>query len=238
MALAMYAAVTYRRLSQSDDYVLPMNVKAYGFNDGDGDDGDGSYSRRLSVRDSIDRMVSMGSRRTSTGSLTNGPLGLQNLQTAPAPRTLSYYSHERDTQFDEYRARRNSNSLNSSRLDPDRPSSLVYRRGSSLNNGASLASGPSPSPVVAAGPQSRARGASVARAASYTNEHLLVAVPEEQAEVVDADAGAGARHGCGSMSLLRGSHDRLSSDEHLLHDATAVQEVDMTEPESKWRRDG
>ncbi|KAG5913237.1 hypothetical protein E4U42_001346 [Claviceps africana] len=215
LALAMYAAVTYHRLSRSEDYVLPMNVRAYGFNDGDGD-GDGDdvpYSGRRSVGDSIDRLVSRASRRMSTGSVTNRPPGLQNSQTTTESKTVGYYSHERDTQFDEYRARRNS--LGSSRREPDRRSSVESRR-ESLNIGASSSSSsdpsPSPSRAVTAAPQGR-------RAASYATEHLLGAVPEEE----------------DGMSL-RGGYGRLSSDEHLVHDAAAMREVDMTEP--RWRREG
>ncbi|KAG5982257.1 hypothetical protein E4U55_002148 [Claviceps digitariae] len=227
IALAIYAALTYRRLSHLDDYILPMNVKAYGFNDGD--DRNPPYSGRLSVRNSIHRMVSMGSRPTSTASVTNEPLGLQTLQTTQ--RTLGYYSHERDTQFDEYLARRSS--LSSLRVDLERGSSLEYRRGS-FNNGVLSPTDASSSLVVPGGLQSRSRRASIARAVSYTSDHLLVAVPEEEAGAIDIIE-AGARHGHDEMSLER-NDGRLSSDEHLVQAATAVQEVDMTG--SDWQREG
>ncbi|KAG6002849.1 hypothetical protein E4U21_002734 [Claviceps maximensis] len=222
IVLAIYAGLTYRRLSQFDDYILPMNVKAYGFNDDD--ERHLSFSGRLSVRNSIDRMVSVGSRRTSTGSVVTKALGLQVLQNTQ--RTPSYYSHERDTQFDEYRARRNS--LSSLRLDAERGSSLEYRHGS-LNTGVSSPTDASPSLVVTKGLQGRSPGSSIARAPSYTNDHLLVAVPEEEAEANEA----GARHGQDEMSLQE-KDGRLSSDKHVVHATAAVQVVDMTEP--GWRR--
>ncbi|QUC21153.1 uncharacterized protein UV8b_05396 [Ustilaginoidea virens] len=103
ITLAVHAVLTYRRLSQLDDYIRPVsNVRGYGFNDADGAH---SYPSRVSLRNSIDKRLSVGSHRLSFGSTSNEPIGLQNLQRTPA-----YYSHERDTQFDEYvaRARRNS----------------------------------------------------------------------------------------------------------------------------------
>ncbi|KAG5987215.1 hypothetical protein E4U54_005090 [Claviceps lovelessii] len=200
IALAIYAALTYRRLSHFDDYSLPMNVKAYGFNDGD--ERNLPYPSRLSVRNSIDRIGLMGSRRTSTGSVINEGHGRQTTQ-----RTPSYYSHERDTQFDEYLARRHSR--DGLRSDLERGSSIEYRRGSLINGVLPPTDVAIPSVIVTEVLQRRSLEAGIARAVSHGSDHLLVAVPEEEAGP-------------------RVNHARLSSDEYLVHAAAAVQEVEWT----------
>lgn len=214
--MAIYAIVTYRRLSAFDDYVRPVNVKGYGFNDGD--DRDFSYSSRLSIRNSIDKRGSVGSHRLSIGSVrssNNEPVGLQTLQ-----RTPSYYSHERDTQFDEYVARRSSLGA---RPDLERATSGEYRRDSPPGDS-------SPDSLVVTGTvQSRSRGASITRAVSYTSDHVLVAVPEEE-----TDAFEEVHRQNSDKTLLLGK-SRRNSDEQMLQVQPVVQEADIPEP--KWRRE-
>lgn len=164
----------------------------------------------------MDKRGSVGSHRLSIGSIrsvSNEPVVLQTMQ-----RTPSYYRHERDTQFDEYVARRSSLGA---RPDLERGTSGEYRRDSPPGDS-------SPDSLVVTGAvQSRARGASITRATSYTSDHVLVAVPEEEHEPLDESARQNDK-----TSLLGGS--RRNSDENLMQ-APPVQEVDITEP--KWRRE-
>ncbi|POR35562.1 Uncharacterized protein TPAR_04269 [Tolypocladium paradoxum] len=201
VALTIYAVLTYRRLSAYDDYARPVNVKGYGFNDGL--DRDCSYSSRLSIRNSIDKRASIGSSRLSIGSASNEPVHLQTME-----RTPSLYSHQRDTQFDDYVARRSSWN---NKADLERAGS---REGS-------------PETVVAAGAvQTRSRGPSIGRATSYTSDHVLVAVPEEEAEGLE---GAVGPHETDREALL-GRSRRNSED-----GPAVLQEVDVTEP--RWHRE-
>lgn len=99
-ALVVYAVVTHRRLSTYDDYARAANFKGYGFHDDDDDDNDqNSYSSRYS---SSDKRPSVASFRRLAA--TSDP-GLSDGTEQPASDRGSY-SHERDTQFDEYVARR------------------------------------------------------------------------------------------------------------------------------------
>ncbi|KHN97139.1 uncharacterized protein MAM_04736 [Metarhizium album ARSEF 1941] len=216
ITLAIYAILTYKRLSAFDDYVRPANVKGYGFNDGE--DADFSYSGRLSIRNSMDKRASVGSRRLSIGSVrsvANEPVGLDNLQ-----RTRSYYSHERDTQFDEYVARKSSLGA---RSDFDRRTSGDYRRDSPPTDIST------DSFAVTGTAQSRVRGVSITHEASYTSDHVLVAVPEEEHEEPDDAAG---RNKAG-VSLLGSS--RRNSGESIMQFPPVLQDVEFTEP--KWQRE-
>ncbi|PHH85974.1 hypothetical protein CDD83_10911 [Cordyceps sp. RAO-2017] len=59
VASAIYAILTYRRLSAYDDYARAANVKGYGFSDGL--DADFSYAGRYSLRASLDQRRSVSS---------------------------------------------------------------------------------------------------------------------------------------------------------------------------------
>ncbi|EFY86503.1 hypothetical protein MAC_07446 [Metarhizium acridum CQMa 102] len=215
ITLAIYAILTYRRLSAFDDYVRPANVKGYGFNDGE--DADFSYTSRLSILRSVDKRGPVGSHRPSIGSLRsakNEPVMLNDMQRAP-----SYYSHERDTQFDEYVARRGSLGA---RSDFERRTSSDYRRDSPPGD-------VSPDSLVVTGTvPSRTRGASITREVSYTSDHVLVAVPEE-----DHEAPGEAARQSDRTTLLGGS--LRNSDESIMQLRPVLQEVDVPEP--KWRRE-
>ncbi|KAG8409792.1 hypothetical protein J3458_018874 [Metarhizium acridum] len=216
ITLAIYAILTYRRLSAFDDYVRPVNVKGYGFNDGE--DADFSYTSRLSIRRSVDKRGPVGSHRPSIGSLRsakNEPVMLNDMQRAPS----YYYSHERDTQFDEYVARRGSLGA---RSDFERRTSSDYRRDSPPGD-------VSPDSLVVTGTvPSRTRGASITREVSYTSDHVLVAVPEE-----DHEAPGEAARQSDRTTFLGGS--LRNSDESIMQLRPVLQEVDVPEP--KWRRE-
>ncbi|KAL6870501.1 hypothetical protein J3F83DRAFT_736549 [Trichoderma novae-zelandiae] len=167
ISLAIYAIIAYRRLSKYDDYARPVNVKPYGFTDGlETDTPCSSYSSRTGMLKSMEKRASVGSDRLSVGSYTN-PTVLQ-----PAEQRPRRYSHERDTQFDEYMVRKTSTGYKTDPASPNSPPELAL--GDSL--------------TAIGAVQSRSRGSSVSQAMSYTSDHVLVSVPEEEVEMVNADA--------------------------------------------------
>ncbi|KAL7951408.1 hypothetical protein V8C42DRAFT_7274 [Trichoderma barbatum] len=180
--LAIYAIMAYRRLSKYDDYSHPVNVKPYGFSDGlDNDTPYSSVSSRTGLRSSMDKRGSLGSDRLSVGSLSSPSL------IPPAEQRPRRYSHERDTQFDEYMVRKTSGGY---KLDP------------------SLSSPPADSPLgdslTAIGAvHSRSRGSSISQTLSYTSDHVLVAVPEEDGEMIDVSKDSKRDH---EALLGPGSH--------------------------------
>ncbi|KAH6606009.1 hypothetical protein Trco_005162 [Trichoderma cornu-damae] len=161
ISLAIYAIVAYRRLSQYDEYVRPVNAKSYGFKDGL--DAETSYSSRLGVGNSMDKRSSLGSERLSIGSAAR-------LQ--PAEQRPRRYSHERDTQFEEYVSRRASGGYKFDPAASNPPSEISL--GDSLTTMGAV--------------HSRSRGSSVSQTMSHASDHLLVAVPEEEGEAFDAAA--------------------------------------------------
>lgn len=211
--MTIYAVLTYRRLSAYDDYARPVNVKGYGFSDGL--DRDCSYPGRLSIRNSlsVDKRGSIGSSRLSIGSAGHEPVHLQTME-----RTPSFYSHERDTQFDDYVARRSSWS---NKADLERAVSAESGRAGSRE------ASPDAVVVAAGAVKTRARGPSIGRAVSYTSDHVLVAVPEEEAEGLEGPAVG--PHETDRQALL-GRSRRNSADGPAL-----LQEVDVTEP--RWQRE-
>jgi len=92
ISLAIYAIITYRRLSKYDDYAFPVSVKSYGFHDGLDRDSSSS-GRPVSGYSTY--------QRGSGGSITNDTTFLQ-----PTEQTPRRYSHERDTRFEEYLIRK------------------------------------------------------------------------------------------------------------------------------------
>ncbi|GJN71280.1 hypothetical protein PLICBS_005343 [Purpureocillium lilacinum] len=228
IALVVYAVVTYRRLSAYDDYARPVNVKGYGFNDGL--DRDFSYSSRLSVDNG--KRGSVTSSRLSIGSI-GGPFSTSNYRAASGSedepvhlqtmeRTPSFYSHQRDTQFDEYVARRSSQGNGTLKADVERALSAELERGGGSPDAMVVGSG-----VV----KTRSRGPSIGRAVSYTSDHVLVAVPEEAEAEHHHETDRAALLGRGRRDS---DQDHRSADRET--DGPAVpQEVDVAEP--KWRRE-
>ncbi|UNI17691.1 hypothetical protein JDV02_004015 [Purpureocillium takamizusanense] len=229
IALVLYAVLTYRRLSAYDDYARPVNVKGYGFSDGI--DRDFSYSSRLSV-DNNTRRGSTTPSRLSIGSIGGGfnvshycaasgsedeAVHMQTMQ-----RTPSSYSHERDTQFDEYVARRSSLGNSTLKAEVERALSSELDRGSGSPDAIVMGSG-----VV----KTRLRGQSIGRATSYSSDHVLVAVPEEEAEAEHHETDRAALLGRGRRDS---DHGRRSPDRGEVDGPAVPQEVDISEP--KWRR--
>ncbi|UKZ87192.1 uncharacterized protein TrAFT101_002998 [Trichoderma asperellum] len=162
VSLAIYAILAYRRLSKYDEYSSPVDAKSYLFNDGldiDTSYSNVSYSSRPGERGSVDKRESLGSTRLSVGSVTN-PTILEPVEQRPRR-----YSHERDTQFDEYVSRRTSGGYKTS-SGPSSPP-IVITLDDSL---ASLCT-----------VHSRSRGSSVSQLT--TSDHVLVSVPEEEGEI-------------------------------------------------------
>ncbi|OPB36692.1 hypothetical protein A0O28_0057720 [Trichoderma guizhouense] len=166
ISLAIYAIMAYRRLSKYDDYSHPVNVKPYGFNDGlDGDTSYSSFSSRTGLRTSMDKRGSLGSERLSIGSLGRS---LSNpTLIPPVEQRPRRYSHERDTQFDEYMVRKTSGGYKFDSSSPPSDTPL----GDSLTAIGAI--------------HSRSRGSSVSQTMSYTSDHVLVSVPEEEGEMVE-----------------------------------------------------
>ncbi|KAH7018313.1 uncharacterized protein B0I36DRAFT_37812 [Microdochium trichocladiopsis] len=123
LILSIYSIIVYRRVSKYDDYQLPYNVHNYGYDNRDdtsymahvtaapttqpydptdpGGGGGGGRVRSLSALSASSRRLSIGLRRESASSVQ-----LQPVQDDASRRAS--YDHRRDTQFDEYRARRTS----------------------------------------------------------------------------------------------------------------------------------
>jgi hypothetical protein len=87
--LALYALLTYCRLSSASDYAHPANFKPYGFNDGS-----------TTGRPSMDQFPSWQSLPRLSFSSNRD----DRASTHSAPRSPSVYNHQRDTSFDEYLA--------------------------------------------------------------------------------------------------------------------------------------
>ncbi|KAM5351771.1 hypothetical protein ACJ41O_004494 [Fusarium nematophilum] len=205
--LVFYSIRTYRRLSVYDDYSHPVNVKPFGYNDDL--ERDTSYPSTLGgVRSSVDKRFSSASSRLSISSSTRpDPVELQKLE-----RTPSVYSHKRDTQFDDYMARRGSVTK------PDRVVSGEF----------SWTTSPA-EPVSSASLTTRPRGASMPRAPSWASDRGLVAVPEE-----DGDETAGKESKADKDKKDREALLGFGPRESI--DGPAVpQEVDLAEP--KWQRE-
>ncbi|KAF4996244.1 hypothetical protein FGRMN_4600 [Fusarium graminum] len=200
LVLVFYSVRRYRRLSAYDDYTHPINVKPFGFNEDV--ERDTSY-----VRQSTDKRFSSGSSRTSMTSKR------ESVEMDTVQRTPSVYTHKRDTQFDDYVARRGS-------LTKDRVGSGDFSyagaQGESKGFGATLA-------------PTRPRGGSSARAASWSSDRGLVAVPEE-----DDDTQAGkeskSEQEKKDREALLGSTPRESVDGPVI-----PQEADQSEP--RWQRE-
>lgn len=196
--IAIYALMTYRRTSEGDTYVHPSNIKPFGYaNSLD-------QSRRPSVQ--INKHFSVLSARLSTSSIREDPEALQNT----LEKTSSVYSHERDTQYDAFIARRASVDLQSELAASQGNSFAARRRSSSagsqylrphtdggISPETSEADFTNPFPEAGGSTWTRpplgrtnnewgatvtdSRRLSAQRQLSWTSDHVLVAVPEEVA---------------------------------------------------------
>ncbi|KAM3512985.1 hypothetical protein MY11210_003385 [Beauveria gryllotalpidicola] len=197
-AMATYAFLAYRRLAAYDDYAHPANVKGYGFND-------------LSTLSNTSHLPankrnSLRSGRLSIGSV-NESVNMDVLDTTP-------YHHQRDTQYDEYRAKRNS--FNAPR------ETIAAREPQRCSPPDSSPKGLSPllSPSIIATGQVKAlqRGLTRPRTTSWASDHILVAVPEEEDEAghVNTDG----------VSLLSPESNEMPG----FDGPRVVQETDIPEP--------
>ncbi|XWW92349.1 hypothetical protein V2A60_000272 [Cordyceps javanica] len=217
-ATATYAFLAYRRLSAYDDYAHPANVKGFGFNDC-------STSSNTSYLPASKRN-SVKSGRFSMSSV-NEAVNLDELDNNNNNNTP--YHHQRDTLFDEYMAKRNS--FNAPRETISGAGGDVVRSPSGCSppgGGSPKALSPqslSPSPPLATGHvKALKRGPMVPRATSWASDHVLVAVPEEEAEMEMDRANAD------EVSLLSPDGNEAPG-----HDGPRVaQETDIPEP--SWRR--
>ncbi|KAL6852676.1 hypothetical protein ACO1O0_007224 [Amphichorda felina] len=112
-SLAIYAALTYRRLAAGANYAHSLDVKSYGFHD---TSYPGSAGSRLSVRPVLEKRLSSAASSTRLSfssaqhhhSRSNSEdVEAVALEAVDSSRS-SYYRHERDTRFDDYLARRES----------------------------------------------------------------------------------------------------------------------------------
>jgi hypothetical protein len=221
LALVAYTIYVFRRLSALESHHHTLGVKSFGFRDGDGLERGDSQSNPFGsgFRQTVEKGRS-SMHRLSLGSRPDDvdPVPLEEVE-----RRHSLYSHERDTQFDDYVARRGSTGGASG--------IVVTPPSDSEENG-----------VTAFGQvNSRARGMSMPRDPSWASDHVLVSVPEEDDEHAAAAAAAAAIKETKAdedkkdrQGLLNDDERRHSHDDDLT-DATKVpQDVDVVEP--KWAR--
>ncbi|KAI0517036.1 hypothetical protein F5B22DRAFT_144554 [Xylaria bambusicola] len=189
----IYAIIIYRRLLNYDDYHLPYNHKAFGFagiEEGVDDHRLSRVSTNLSPPTPYDptnpglgtittitggepqnrgRSVSIGSRRISLSFSRNGSVSPHPSpppsDASPMERRTSY-DHRRDTQFEDYVARRASQRLSGHSLQDDVNRALGDEFGftehPSESKGETVTSG-----AVHAGHASRPRVSSIGRQTSY-----------------------------------------------------------------------
>lgn len=201
-----YSVRRYQRLSAYDDYTHPVNVKPYGFNDDI--ERDTSYAQQ-----SGDKRFSSTSSRASIISKR------ESLEMGTVQRTPSVYSHKRDTQFDDYVARRSS--LTKERIGSG-DFSYAGAQGELQESGSLTPTGATLAP-------NRPRGYSSSRAASWTSEGGLVAVPEEEDDAAARKESKSEKEKKDREALL-GNTPRESVDGLVI-----PQEADLSEP--RWQRE-
>jgi len=117
LVLSVYSLVVYRRVSGHEDYHLPYNVNNYGYDNQE----ETSYASLMVAAQPYDptepmhtggrarssSAVSATSRRLSIG-MRREPEPSVPLRPVQDAQRRGSYDHKRDTQFDEYRARRTS----------------------------------------------------------------------------------------------------------------------------------
>lgn len=204
-----YSVRRYRRLSAYDDYTHPVNVKPYGFNDDL--ERDTSYSQH-----SGDKRFSSASSRASIISKR------ESVEMGTVQRTPSVYSHKRDTQFDDYVARRGS-------VTKERIGSGDFSYAGAQGELQEPGSLTPITPTGATLSPNRPRGYSSSRAASWTSDRGLVAVPEEEDDTVAGKESKAEKEKKDREALL-GNTPRESVDGPLV-----PQEVDLSEP--RWQRE-
>jgi hypothetical protein len=197
ISLAAYAIMTYRRLA-ADAHHHRYDIKGYGFNDD-------LETQKLGLRPTLEKRLSSASGRLSFSSQRGARESFEAVPLDTVQRTPSFYNHERDTQFEDFVKRRSSTDKSRDEvgiLSPKTPE-------------VEMTAG-----TVKAG---RPRGSSIQRDVSLTNDHVLVAVPEEE----DDDPKSQDKK---DKEALLGPADRDSED-----GARVPQDVDVAEP--RWARE-
>ncbi|KAK0384450.1 hypothetical protein NLU13_8536 [Sarocladium strictum] len=192
-AMLIWVVTVYRRVAIHGDYVRrTSNVKGFGFNDGL--EPEYARSRASSLIDK-GRHSFVSSRRVSIEAASTPPVN----EMGPLQRTASYYNHQRDTQFDEYMARRSSCNVNA---DFEAAPGAEF-------SGAGKQHSPSARPhgeyIVLVSGTVKSNRPGQERSVSTTSSHVLVAVPEEAHE---ADEEGEEDH----RALLRHKRRRSSTD--------------------------
>ena len=193
----IYSIIIYRRLLNYDDYHLPYNHKAFGFAAIEEGPDDHRFSTNLGPPSPYDptnpgmgntttvtggeaqnrgRSVSIGSRRISLSfsgrnvSISPHPSPPLPSEVPPAFERRASYDHKRDTQFEDYVARRTSQRLsgNSSTFQDDVKRALGDEFGFGESpSGSILSSKGEMLGTVPAGHASRPRVASIGRQTSF-----------------------------------------------------------------------
>ena len=220
--MLVFTIVEYRRLDSFNAYAYPPNVKSFGFLD-----------RSKSGR-SIPKRGSVTPARLSVGSI-NEPLNLDFLG-----NTASQYNHERDTQFEDYMAKRTSMGHRYEPFSDSRQSEAIGSRSpNSLSPEALSPSRMSPGqlsppqnakmfrdvPQITTGVVTALqRGPEVGRVTSWASDYVLMSVPEEEHDVTDeAD----------QVSLLT-TDQKESTEDDVSYELRVAQEVDMSN--ARWSR--
>jgi len=151
VGLLIYAVMTYRRLAAESHH---HHVKGYGFNDD-------SETQRLGVYPTLEKRISSASSRLSFSSQRGPRESFEAVPLETVYRSPSFYSHERDTKFDDFVQRRSSMDKTSGegRISPKAQQEGV---------------------TFGTVPSGRPRGPSMHREVSWQSDHVLVAVPEEE----------------------------------------------------------
>lgn len=188
--------MTYRRLA-ADSNIHRYDVKGYGFNDD-------LETQKLGVRPTLEKRLSSASSRLSFGSQRGPRESFEAVPLDTVQRTPSFYNHERDTQFDDFMKRRSSVDKSKDEIGRISPKAEEELTLGTVNSG-------------------RPRGLSVQREVSWSGDHVLVAVPEEE----DDDPKTQDKK---IRQALLGDGPRESVD-----GARVPQEVDIAEP--RWARE-
>lgn len=204
MIPAIYSISTYRRLAAYDDYHHPANAKSFGYADIEQQQLH-QQQQQAGSRLSIGTLGANSLRRLSSGSMGGGNPNISaSADVEPVPmstigRTPSYYSHERDTQFEKYMIERAMSSefsnggFHAGTSPGGTPGggrspgthSPPHRSASTATDGS--ASSSALGVVVSSGSVNNARALrdSMGRTPSWGSSHVLVAVPEGDEDAAD-----------------------------------------------------
>lgn len=212
IVLVVYVGIIYQRLSKYDIYTHPANVKPFGFNDDL--ERDTSYHGKIdSFRASLDTARLSGIRVSLDVGRSRSPQANSSTTTPEeaydserARRTSSTYSHQRDTLFDDYVARQESQRATTERL---------------LGEDLRRHSGASPdglqgsrSPAIPG--RARSQSWTMPRNASYGNESFLGSLAEEDEEPYRNDRDGDALLGGDERRVSDGSASYVTQERYAV----------------------